>query len=223
MAHVSCNEYVLKGSMIHPPPPPIKPQDVLSRRGVSRVKNKEYASEILQSPTARPPDKRAKRRDHEDDDSRHGRRDNHRRPPPPPSGCTNMLLSLLGCQGSRTVDSALVPIAGKRRDHGPDGRRPGHDNFRKTQGNGGVRSGREEKVSSLGKKCKPARSPNCSQCGKQFNPEKLHSHMKSCKAMAARAKGRRNFDQTPSRTGSNRTTEPSSQEFSRESIAGLLM
>ncbi|XP_060973214.1 protein SOSEKI 1 isoform X1 [Cannabis sativa] len=28
-----------------------------------------------------------------------------------------------------------------------------------------------------------AREPNCSQCGKAFKPEKLHSHMKSCRGM----------------------------------------
>ncbi|VFQ75875.1 unnamed protein product [Cuscuta campestris] len=27
------------------------------------------------------------------------------------------------------------------------------------------------------------KSPHCSQCGKPFNPEKLHSHMKSCKRL----------------------------------------
>ncbi|KAF4368147.1 hypothetical protein G4B88_025069 [Cannabis sativa] len=30
---------------------------------------------------------------------------------------------------------------------------------------------------------RPAREPNCSQCGKAFKPEKLHSHMKSCRGM----------------------------------------
>ncbi|KAL2478559.1 hypothetical protein Fot_47580 [Forsythia ovata] len=36
---------------------------------------------------------------------------------------------------------------------------------------------------------KQIRGPNCSQCGKSFKPEKLHSHMKSCKGMKALAKG----------------------------------
>ncbi|XP_024993129.1 protein UPSTREAM OF FLC-like [Cynara cardunculus var. scolymus] len=30
--------------------------------------------------------------------------------------------------------------------------------------------------------------PYCSQCGRQFNPEKLHTHMKSCRGMKALAK-----------------------------------
>ncbi|KAF3452657.1 hypothetical protein FNV43_RR03090 [Rhamnella rubrinervis] len=35
---------------------------------------------------------------------------------------------------------------------------------------------------------RPVREPNCSQCGKPFKPEKMHSHMKSCKGMKALAK-----------------------------------
>ncbi|XP_047329788.1 protein SOSEKI 1 [Impatiens glandulifera] len=32
---------------------------------------------------------------------------------------------------------------------------------------------------------KPINGPNCSQCGKKFKPDKLHTHMKSCKGMKA--------------------------------------
>ncbi|KAG0460933.1 hypothetical protein HPP92_021230 [Vanilla planifolia] len=35
---------------------------------------------------------------------------------------------------------------------------------------------------------KPVAEPKCSQCGRPFKPEKLHSHMKSCKAL--KEKGR---------------------------------
>ncbi|KAK6162823.1 hypothetical protein DH2020_002664 [Rehmannia glutinosa] len=35
---------------------------------------------------------------------------------------------------------------------------------------------------------KPVNGPICSQCGKPFKPEKLHSHMKSCKGMKAMSK-----------------------------------
>ncbi|RWR77677.1 protein UPSTREAM OF FLC [Cinnamomum micranthum f. kanehirae] len=34
--------------------------------------------------------------------------------------------------------------------------------------------------------CKPIAEPNCSQCGKHFKPEKLHTHMKSCRGMKSR-------------------------------------
>uniref|UniRef100_A0A5B7AWE6 SOSEKI DIX-like domain-containing protein n=1 Tax=Davidia involucrata TaxID=16924 RepID=A0A5B7AWE6_DAVIN len=36
---------------------------------------------------------------------------------------------------------------------------------------------------------KPVNGPNCSQCGKMFKPEKMHTHMKSCKGMKSMAKG----------------------------------
>ncbi|KAF5733336.1 hypothetical protein HS088_TW17G00878 [Tripterygium wilfordii] len=35
---------------------------------------------------------------------------------------------------------------------------------------------------------KPVGGPTCSQCGKIFKPEKMHSHMKSCRGMKALAK-----------------------------------
>ncbi|KAL7234040.1 hypothetical protein ACSBR1_017608 [Camellia fascicularis] len=36
---------------------------------------------------------------------------------------------------------------------------------------------------------KPINGPNCSQCGKMFKPEKMHTHMKSCRGMKSLAKG----------------------------------
>ncbi|XP_075519299.1 protein SOSEKI 1-like isoform X1 [Primulina tabacum] len=35
---------------------------------------------------------------------------------------------------------------------------------------------------------KPINCPNCSQCGKPFKPEKLHVHMKSCRAIKSNSK-----------------------------------
>ncbi|KAK1413374.1 hypothetical protein QVD17_35146 [Tagetes erecta] len=35
---------------------------------------------------------------------------------------------------------------------------------------------------------KPVNGPNCSQCGRQFKPEKLHNHMKYCRGLKAMAK-----------------------------------
>ncbi|XP_021978113.1 protein UPSTREAM OF FLC isoform X1 [Helianthus annuus] len=43
-------------------------------------------------------------------------------------------------------------------------------------------------VKSFGAGYKPISGPNCSQCGRQFNPEKLHNHMKYCRGMKAMAK-----------------------------------
>ncbi|XP_059311988.1 protein SOSEKI 1 [Lycium ferocissimum] len=47
---------------------------------------------------------------------------------------------------------------------------------------------------------KPINGPNCSQCGKPFKPEKLHSHMKSCKGMKALAKGANSVNSAPEKT-----------------------
>ncbi|KAL0924721.1 hypothetical protein M5K25_005574 [Dendrobium thyrsiflorum] len=59
-------------------------------------------------------------------------------------------------------------------------------NWGKKGSNGGSRKMTEKSASVL--RYKPCTEPNCSQCGKPFKPEKLHSHMKSC--MALKEKGR---------------------------------
>ncbi|KAL6513494.1 hypothetical protein OROGR_020980 [Orobanche gracilis] len=46
---------------------------------------------------------------------------------------------------------------------------------------------RDEKAASTAYKTLINR-PNCSQCGKPFEPEKLHGHMKSCRGMKVKAK-----------------------------------
>ncbi|KAJ0095541.1 hypothetical protein Patl1_17313 [Pistacia atlantica] len=57
----------------------------------------------------------------------------------------------------------------------------------------GVRSSKKKHNEFAGPKpvsaaYKPVGGPTCSQCGKLFKPEKLHTHMKSCKGMKALAK-----------------------------------
>ncbi|KAI7749397.1 hypothetical protein M8C21_023946 [Ambrosia artemisiifolia] len=57
--------------------------------------------------------------------------------------------------------------------------------------NDGSKKSKKEDYSKLktyGAGYKPVNGPNCSQCGRQFNPEKLHSHMKYCRGMKAMAK-----------------------------------
>ncbi|XP_065872981.1 protein SOSEKI 1 [Euphorbia lathyris] len=51
---------------------------------------------------------------------------------------------------------------------------------------------------------RPVGAPICSQCGKSFRPEKLHTHMKSCKGLKASAK---------TATDSVKKTPPSSTNF----------
>nr|APR64252.1 VfN-28 family protein [Populus tomentosa] len=46
---------------------------------------------------------------------------------------------------------------------------------------------------------KPVAVPTCSQCGKSFRPEKLHSHMKSCRGLKVLAKAASTYvEKTPS-------------------------
>ncbi|KAM0952072.1 putative transcription factor C2H2 family [Dioscorea sansibarensis] len=58
---------------------------------------------------------------------------------------------------------------------------------------------------------KPLTEPNCSQCGKTFKPEKLHSHMKSCKAFKAHRKSTGNIDKLIFKTTTTTTDTHSSQ------------
>ncbi|XP_042515925.1 protein SOSEKI 1-like isoform X2 [Macadamia integrifolia] len=63
--------------------------------------------------------------------------------------------------------------------------------------------------------CKPIVEPNCSQCGKAFKPEKLHSHMKSCKGMKSLNKngggGAAAATITLEKTSSRRSTDTSKE------------
>ncbi|KAL8028490.1 hypothetical protein ABFX02_14G163900 [Erythranthe guttata] len=69
---------------------------------------------------------------------------------------------------------------------------------------------------------KPLNGPNCSQCGKQFKPEKLHAHMKSCKGNKALAKASSN----PSiyATNSDNISQISTKLFKNEdSVSSYLL
>ncbi|KAG7947455.1 hypothetical protein I3843_14G094700 [Carya illinoinensis] len=66
-------------------------------------------------------------------------------------------------------------------------------NTRKSSYDGGEDSQKKQqsefpKQKAISSTYKPMAWPNCSQCGKSFKPEKLHSHMKSCKGMKALVK-----------------------------------
>ncbi|CAK7331712.1 unnamed protein product [Dovyalis caffra] len=57
---------------------------------------------------------------------------------------------------------------------------------------------------------KPVAAPICSQCGKSFRPEKLHSHMKSCKGLKALTKAASTYAETtpsPSHTSVDSASE----------------
>ncbi|GFZ02735.1 UPSTREAM OF FLC protein [Actinidia rufa] len=66
---------------------------------------------------------------------------------------------------------------------------------------------------------KPVNKPNCSQCGKMFKPEKMHSHMKSCSGMKSMAKAT-----TTSSSSSSFSKLRKSMDFAcEESVSGYLM
>ncbi|PSS10044.1 Protein UPSTREAM OF FLC like [Actinidia chinensis var. chinensis] len=64
---------------------------------------------------------------------------------------------------------------------------------------------------------KPVNKPNCSQCGKMFKPEKMHSHMKSCSGMKSMAKA------TSSSSSSFSKIRKSMDFACEESVSGYLM
>ncbi|KAL5227154.1 hypothetical protein ABZP36_015419 [Zizania latifolia] len=104
-----------------------------------------------------------------------------------------MLHSLLTCGTADTDEAALHPVLRQRAGAGAgdDWPRtpvcPGMDGC-------GLRVGKKVKVRRGGKdKAKPKRDggdahrpaslPRCSQCGKEFKPHELHSHMQSCRGL----------------------------------------
>ncbi|XP_057800425.1 protein SOSEKI 1-like [Salvia miltiorrhiza] len=93
---------------------------------------------------------------------------------------SGMFRSFISCGGVDTNDSVVL-MASKR-----------YKPFLKTcSGNSadGVRDpAREKGGSRVPRAAWPLYGPNCSQCGKTFKPEKLHSHMNSCKGMKALTK-----------------------------------
>ncbi|XP_022953921.1 uncharacterized protein LOC111456325 [Cucurbita moschata] len=58
---------------------------------------------------------------------------------------------------------------------------------------------------------KPMAGPNCSLCGKTFRPEKMHSHMKSCRGLRSLTKTASTSNKT---TSSKSTTTPTSDKDS---------
>ncbi|XAR54290.1 hypothetical protein NMG60_11029350 [Bertholletia excelsa] len=81
---------------------------------------------------------------------------------------SGMFRNLITCGAADTKESAVVVI--KRKKLMPC--RKSHD--------GGKSTGYQKPISPA---YRPVNGPNCSQCGKQFKPEKMHKHMMSCKGM----------------------------------------
>ncbi|XP_043692436.1 protein SOSEKI 1-like [Telopea speciosissima] len=147
------------------------------------------------------------------------------------TGASQVFRNLLTCGAVDTNDSALTTISrvqrnsknklpetigGSERIFGNDcNRQPHQQNSRKSSnGMKNSKNTNEKKMASAA--CKPVAEPICSQCGKRFNPEKLHSHMKSCKGMKNLSKSGSGGGATmaPEKTSSLRSTDTSSKDMS---------
>ncbi|XXG64193.1 hypothetical protein AAC387_Pa05g2205 [Persea americana] len=131
------------------------------------------------------------------------------------NGASHVFRNILTCGAVDTKDSAVRPInrrskvasrvenkgeickaegvGGSQRVFGgswnrqqqlPQSTRKSFDGTKGSKKNSSIN---QKQVSTASR---PVAEPNCSQCGKAFKPEKLHSHMKSCRALKNRgAKG----------------------------------
>lgn len=68
---------------------------------------------------------------------------------------------------------------------------------------------------------RPVWEPNCSQCGKTFKPEKMHSHMKSCSGM--KSSGKSNWSNLNAPTSMEKNTVSHSQGSYKESSLGYFL
>ncbi|KAG8055201.1 hypothetical protein GUJ93_ZPchr0001g32660 [Zizania palustris] len=105
-----------------------------------------------------------------------------------------ILYNLLTCGTADTDEAALQPVLRQRAGAGAGDDRP-RTPVCPGMNMCGLRVGKKVKLRSGGKdKAKPKRDggdahrrppslPRCSQCGKEFKPHELHSHMQSCRGL----------------------------------------
>lgn len=124
------------------------------------------------------------------------------------NGASHLFRNLLTCGAVETNDSAMMPI-NRCSKEARDGENKEGAICRTAEVSGGSqrrfggpRDHHQQPHNARGsfdgskssKKCafvnQKAIVPNCSQCGKSFKPEKLHAHMKSCRAFKSRGGGR---------------------------------
>ncbi|XXG56374.1 hypothetical protein AAC387_Pa03g3796 [Persea americana] len=83
-----------------------------------------------------------------------------------------------------------VGVGGSERGFGGTWNQQKHPQYARNISFDGTKSSRKKSAVADQKPvfgtCRPIAEPNCSQCGKHFKPEKLHTHMKSCRAMKSR-------------------------------------
>ncbi|WCJ19041.1 hypothetical protein M5689_001352 [Euphorbia peplus] len=130
------------------------------------------------------------------------------------NGASKMLRNLITCGAVDTNDAALVSVnkvslntnvnnsiickrdvlGGSAREFGTNWNQQQYTSARRSfDGFEGSKKNEQHKTRFGNSKGVPAAyrpvgAPVCSQCGKSFRPERLHSHMKSCKGLKASAK-----------------------------------
>ncbi|XP_042480531.1 protein SOSEKI 1-like [Macadamia integrifolia] len=152
------------------------------------------------------------------------------------SGASQVFRNILTCGAVDTNDSALTminrvqrtsknnppeTIGGSERIFGSDFNQQPHQQNSRKSSNGMKNSKNTNEKKKVSAPCKPIAEPICSQCGKRFKPEKLHSHMKSCRGMKSLNKsggsgggGASAATIVLEKTSSQRSTESSSKDVS---------
>ncbi|CAA2974216.1 Hypothetical predicted protein [Olea europaea subsp. europaea] len=127
-------------------------------------------------------------------------------------GGSHKFRNLITCRALDTNDSAVVMINSKNSEICKGEKIRGSQRMFKSTWNqppwntgrkscDGVKDSKKNNGEFInqrttGNAYKPVNSPNCPQCGKQFKPDKLPAHMKSCKAI--KATSRRSIQILPS-------------------------
>ncbi|CAH1440920.1 unnamed protein product [Lactuca virosa] len=139
------------------------------------------------------------------DDSNNSNNDKHKKGRFSGSRASHMLRNWITCGTANTDEKAVVAINKRKSGRtstvtsvsennlGQISKEQKYKGYEKSFDgiNGSKKSKKEESnniKTSGAANHKPINGPNCSQCGRQFNPEKLHSHMKYCRGMKALAK-----------------------------------
>ncbi|RVW93553.1 Protein UPSTREAM OF FLC [Vitis vinifera] len=136
------------------------------------------------------------------------------------SGASQVFRNLMTCGAVDTKDSALVmmncpdktmnkldcraeKLGGSARILGL----LGNINNSNTAAEGLKKKGEFANLKAASAAFKPVATPSCSQCGKSFKPEKMHTHMKSCRGKKASAKSAAAVEKTPSRPANSCNTD----------------
>ncbi|CBI18662.3 unnamed protein product, partial [Vitis vinifera] len=116
--------------------------------------------------------------------------------------CPDKTMNKLDCRAEKLGGSAR--ILGTPRKHQQQ-QHSGRISFDGTEGL--KKKGEFANLKAASAAFKPVATPSCSQCGKSFKPEKMHTHMKSCRGKKASAKSAAAVEKTPSRPANSCNTD----------------